>query len=121
MQSARDRILESAAAESGQCSSVAAALSLALLSTGVALPAAAQIAPQPSVSADAIKQREQELEAARIEQRSTTELQQKLKADIAAIGQDSSTLNQQLIDTATQVRTIEESLGGAASRLRPLD
>jgi len=77
MQSARDRISDSAAAESGQRSSVAAALSLALLSTGLALPAAAQIAPQPSVSADAIKQREQELEAARIEQRSTAELQQK--------------------------------------------
>ena len=88
MQSARDRISDSAAAESGQRPSVAAALSLALLSTGLALPAAAQIAPQPSVSADAIKQREQELEAARTEQRSAAELQQKLKANIAAIGQD---------------------------------
>jgi murein hydrolase activator len=121
MQSARDRISDSAAAESGQRSSVAAALSLALLSTGVALPAAAQIAPQPSVSADAIKQREQELETARIEQRSAAELQQKLKADIAAIGQDRSTLNQQLIDTATQVRTIETRIGDAESRLGPLD
>jgi murein hydrolase activator len=121
MQSARDRISDSAAAASGQRPSVAAALSLALLSTGLALPAAAQIAPQPSVSADAIKQREQELEAARIEQRSTTELQQKLKADIAAIGQDRSTLNQQLIDTATQVRTVETRIGDAESRLRPLD
>jgi septal ring factor EnvC (AmiA/AmiB activator) len=121
MQPARDRISDSAAPESGQRSSVAAALSLALLSTGVALPAAAQIAPQPSVSADAIKQREQELEAARIEQRSAAELQQKLKANIAAIGQDRSTLNQQLIDTATQVRTIETRIGDAESRLRPLD
>ena len=121
MQSARDRISDSAAAASGQRPSVAAALSLALLSTGLALPAAAQIAPQPSVSADAIKQREQELEAARIEQRSTAELQQKLKADIAAIGQDRSTLNQQLIDTATQVRTVETRIGDAESRLRPLD
>src|SRR4029453_1971225 len=75
----------------------------------------------PSVSADAIKQREQELEAARIEQRSAAELQQKLKADIAAIGQDRSTLNQQLIDTATQVRTIETRIGDAESRLGPLD
>jgi septal ring factor EnvC (AmiA/AmiB activator) len=121
MQSARDRISDSAAAENGQRSSVAAALSLALLSTGVALPAAAQIAPQPSVSADAIKQREQELEAARTEQRTAAELQQKLKANIAAIGQDRSTLNQQLIDTAAQVRTVETRIGDAESRLRPLD
>jgi murein hydrolase activator len=121
MQSARDRISDSAAAESGQRSSVAAALSLALLSTGLALPAAAQIAPQPSVSADAIKQREQELEAARTEQRSAAELQQKLKADIAAIGQDRSTLTQQLIDTATQVRTVETRIGDAEAGLRPLD
>src|SRR5262249_60753165 len=97
-----------------------AALSLALLSTGLALPAAAQIAPQPSVSADAIKQREQELEAARIEQRSTAELQQKLKADIAAIGQDRSTLNQQLIDTATQERPVETRNGEAEARLATL-
>jgi murein hydrolase activator len=121
MQPARDRISDSAAAESGQRPSVAAALSLALLSTGLALPAAAQIAPQPSVSADAIKQREQELEAARTEQRSAAELQQKLKADIAAIGQDRSTLNRQLIDTATQVRTVETRIADAELRLRPLD
>jgi murein hydrolase activator len=120
MHPARDRNLIAATAESGQ-RSVAAALSLALLSAGFALPVAAQTAPPSAVSSDAIKQREQELEAARTEQKNAAELRQKLQADIAAIGQDRSKLNQQLIDTATKVRTVETSIGDAESRLRPLD
>src|SRR5438874_886496 len=71
-------------------------LSIALMSAGFAAislsPAAAQTAPPAqqatAVSPDAIKQREQELEAARDQQRKAAELQQKLKADIDAIGQD---------------------------------
>ena len=74
-----------------------------------------------AVSPDAIKQREQELEAAREEQRKAAELQKKLKADIAAIGQDRSKLNQQLIEIATQVRTIETRIGATEAGLRPLD
>jgi septal ring factor EnvC (AmiA/AmiB activator) len=93
---------------------------------GLALsPAAAQVAaaaPQVTApSADAIKQREQELEAARAQQKSAAELQEKLKADIAAIGQDRSKLNQQLIDIAARVRGVETRIGDAEARLRPLD
>jgi septal ring factor EnvC (AmiA/AmiB activator) len=72
-------------------------------------------------SPDAIKQREEELEATREQQRKAAELQQKLKADIAAIGQDRSKLNQQLIDIATQVRGVETRIGETEGRLRPLD
>ena len=120
MHPARDRHFIAA---TGECSrpSVAVTLSLALLSAGFALPAAAQTAPPAPVSAEAIKQREQELEAARIEQKSAAEIRQKLQAEIAAIGQDRSKLNQQLIDTAAQVRTIETSMGDAEARLRSLD
>src|SRR3977135_1571395 len=90
----------------GRVSSVRIPLSIALLSAGFAgmslLPAAAQDAASPSqtpaTSPDAIKQREQELEATRAQQKSAAELQQKLKADIAAIGQDRSNITQQLID-----------------------
>ena len=59
-------------------------------------------APSPAAapSADDIKQREQELEAVRAQQKSAAEVQEQLKADIAAIGQDRSKLNQQLIDIA---------------------
>ena len=78
---------------------------------------AASAAPSP----DAIKQREQELEAARAQQKSAAELQEKLKADIAAIGQDRSKLNQQLIDIAARVRGVETRIGDAEARLRPLD
>ena len=88
-------------------------------------PAAAQVAaPAPqatAVSPDAIKQREQELEAARAQQKSAAEAQEKLKSEIAAIGQDRSKFNQQLIDIAAQVRTVETRIGDAEARLRPLD
>ena len=55
------------------------------------------------------------------QQRKAAELQQKLKADIAAIGQDRSKLNQQLIDIATQVRGVETRIGETEGELRPLD
>jgi septal ring factor EnvC (AmiA/AmiB activator) len=114
---------------SGPVASARISLSIALLSAGFAgispSPVAAQLAestPQAAApSPDAIKQREQELEAARVQQKSAAELQQKLKADIAAIGQDRSKLNAQLIDIAAQVRGIETRIGGAEARLRPLD
>src|SRR5258708_19975388 len=99
----------------GQGSSVRIRLSIALLSAGFAgmtiHPAAAQTAastPQAASSQatapspDAIKQREQELEATRAQQKSAAELQQKLRADIAAIGQDRRKPNHQLIHIAPQ-------------------
>src|SRR6266478_4590533 len=98
----------------GWLSSVRIPLSIALLSPGLAaislLPAAAQVAgtaqQTTATSPDAIKQREQELEATRAQQKSAAEAQAKLKADIAAIGQD---------------RTVETRIGDAEARLRPLD
>ncbi len=113
----------------GWLSSVRIPLSIALLSPGLAgiglLPAAAQVAgPAQQTSAtspDAIKLREQELEATRAQQKTAAEAQAKLKADIAAIGQDRSKLNQQLIDIAAQVRSVETRIGDAEARLRPLD
>jgi len=116
-------------ARCGQLYSVRISLSIALLSAGFAGihlgPAAAQVAAAPpqtvSTSPDAIKQREQELEATRAQQKSAAELQARLKADIAAIGQDRSKLNAQLIDIAAQVRGVETRIGDAEARLRPLD
>ena len=109
--------------------SVRIPLSIALLTAGFAAmslqPAAAQVAaPVPETSAaspDAIKQREQELEATRAQQKSAAEAQEKLKTEIAAVGQDRSKLNQQLIDIAAQVRGVETRIGDAEARLRPLD
>jgi septal ring factor EnvC (AmiA/AmiB activator) len=129
MQPDRDIPSLSDPARRGQLASARLPLSIALLSAGFAgiclPPAAAQVAettPQATaVSPDAIKQREQELEAARAQQKSAAELQQKLAADIASIGQDRSKLNQQLIDIAAQVRSVETRIGDAEARLRPLD
>jgi septal ring factor EnvC (AmiA/AmiB activator) len=104
-----------------------ARVSLVLLSAGVAsasFSASAQVAdPAPAAATlpDAIKQREQELEATRAQQKGAAELQQKLKAEIAAVGQDRSKLNAQLIDIAAQVRAVETRIGDAEARLRPLD
>ncbi len=74
-------------------------------------------APDP----EAIKQRTQELEAAREQQKKAAELEQKLKAEIAAIGQDRTKLNQQLIGIAAQVRDVEGKMADTEGRLRPLD
>ncbi|MGC1529085.1 MAG: hypothetical protein WA832_00155, partial [Bradyrhizobium sp.] len=70
-----------------------ARISVMLLSASFAsasVPASAQVAG-PALQAatalpDAIKQREQELEATRVQQKSSAELQQQLKAEVAAIG-----------------------------------
>jgi septal ring factor EnvC (AmiA/AmiB activator) len=103
-------------------------LSIALASLAGIMPPAANgqtvpATPTPAAnpSPDAIKQREQELEDARARQKSSAEAQEKLKADIAAIGQDRSKLNQQLIDIAAQVRGVETKIGDTEARLRPLD
>src|SRR6185437_6090630 len=102
--------------------------SIILLSAGFAsagVAASAQVAgPPPQATADssdAIKQREQELETTRAQQKSSAELQQQLKAEVAAIGQDRSQLNAQLIDVAAQVRAVESRIADAEARLRPLD
>ncbi len=134
MQSTRNIQTYPGTARRGQLCSVRIPLSIALLSAGFAgidlLPAAAQVAaaaPQATsgspdaISPDAIRLREQELEATRAQQKSAAELQERLKADIAAIGQDRSKLNAQLIDIAAKVRGVENRIDDAETRLRPLD
>ena len=64
---------------------------------------------------------QQELEAARAAQKASADAQAKLKAEISAIGQDRSKLNEQLIDVAGKVRAAETGIGDAEARLRPLD
>jgi len=105
---------------------IALPLSLALSplhAVGAILPTHAQGAVKQVSAPDpeAIKQRTQELEAAREQQKKAAELEQKLKADIAAIGQDRTKLNQQLIGIAAQVRDVEGRMADTEGRLRPLD
>ncbi len=98
---------------------------LTALAVGLSVPcivtAAAQVAAVQAPDADAIKQRAQELEAARQQRKAADDAAAKLKADIAAIGQDRTKLNQQLIDIAARVRAIEASIADTEGRLRPLD
>ncbi|MGY0570789.1 murein hydrolase activator EnvC family protein [Bradyrhizobium sp. RDM12] len=95
--------------------SVFAEESLAQAQTAAPAPQTAAISP------DAIKQREQELEAARASKKSAEEAQAKLKAEITSLGQDRTQLNQQLIDTAANVRTVETKIDEAEARLRTLN
>lgn len=92
-----------------------ARISLAQAQTAVPAPQTAAVSP------DAIKQREQELEAARARQKSAEEAQAKLKAEITALGQDRTQLNQQLIDTAANVRAVETKIDDTEARLRNLN
>ncbi|MGY4499472.1 septal ring factor EnvC (AmiA/AmiB activator) [Bradyrhizobium sp. GM24.11] len=96
----------------------------ASLFAGESLAQAPTAAPAPqtaAISPDAIKQREQELEAARASKKSAEEAQAKLKAEITSLGQDRTQLNQQLIDTAANVRTVETKIDEAEARLRTLN
>jgi murein hydrolase activator len=101
------------------------ALLFAMLISASLSQASAQntTAPPANVTApaDALKQREQELEAARIQQKDAADMQAKLKAVIAAIGEDRGKLNQQLIDISTQVRDVEGRVAETEGRLHTLD
>jgi murein hydrolase activator len=80
-----------------------------------------QIPAQAPSPLDALKQHDQELDAARAQQRAAIEAQTKLRLEIEAIGADRRALNQQLIDTAARVRDVEANIDATQARLKPLD
>lgn len=82
-------------------------------------PQATPAAPQPSL--DVLKQHDQELDAARAQQKVSAEEQNKLKHEIDSISANRAELNQQLIDTAAHIRVIETSIDATQARLKPLD
>jgi septal ring factor EnvC (AmiA/AmiB activator) len=99
---------------------------LGMLPLGL-IGAAAQTAPrgEPPAAADkqrdTIKQRDQELEAVRAEQKKALENEAKLKREIEAIGDDRRKFNQQIIDTAARVVSVEERIAKAKERMATLD
>jgi murein hydrolase activator len=113
-------------------SALAAALGLAL---PVTLPAAAKAQERPAFllaqngtskddraqKLDAIKQREQELQAARDAQSKSSDTEASLKREIEEIGADRGKLNQALIDTASRLRDVEAKIAATEDRLKPLD
>jgi septal ring factor EnvC (AmiA/AmiB activator) len=70
---------------------------------------------------EALKQRDQELEAVRKQQQEAGEVEARLRGEIQAISSDRRKLNEQLIATATRVRTIEARIVVTEDRLKPLD
>jgi septal ring factor EnvC (AmiA/AmiB activator) len=70
---------------------------------------------------DALRQRDQELEAIRTEQKKAAEAQAKLKEEIEAIGEDRRKFNQVLIDGAARLRETEDRIVETEDRLKPLD
>jgi len=83
------------------------------------------VVPAPAIASKTdpgvLKQHDQELNAARAQQRQTAETQAKLKLEIEAISADRTAFNQQLIDTAARVRDVEANIDAAQARLKPLD
>ena len=70
---------------------------------------------------DALKQRDQELEAVRAEQKKAAETQAKLQEEIDAIGEDRRKLNTALIEGAARLRDTEDRIAETEARLKPLD
>ncbi len=94
-------------------------------STPAAQVPSPSVVPAPGAPAkpdlNSLKQHDQELDAARAQQRAALEAQTKLKLEIEALGTDRRALNQQLIDTAAHVRNVEANIEATQARLKPLD
>ena len=75
----------------------------------------------PQSDLDKLKQEGRDLEAIRAEQTRAMENEIKLRREVEAIGNDRRQLNQQLIDTAARIRTMEDEVAAAQDRLKPLD
>jgi septal ring factor EnvC (AmiA/AmiB activator) len=88
--------------------------------------AGAQALPQPAAGqasspADALKARDQELDAALARARNSAETQAKLRGEIEGLGQDRRKFNAQLIDTAARVRDVEANISASQTRLDALN
>ncbi len=88
---------------------------------GSVSPPSSAPAAAPANGADALKARDQELNAALARQRSSAQNQAKLRGEIDALSQDRAKFNQQLIDTAARVRDVEANIDATQARLEPLD
>jgi septal ring factor EnvC (AmiA/AmiB activator) len=90
----------------------------AVLAQEQTAPAAQNEAADPLKT---LKQRDEELKAARDEQRKSAEAEAALKREIEQIGADRTKLNQDLIDTAARLRGVETKVASTQERLKPLD
>lgn len=100
----------------------AAALA-ALLTLLAAAPVLAQssAASKASLSSDALKLRDQELEMLRAQQKKAADAEKTLRLEIEQLGADRRKLNQALLDTAAKVRDNEAKLNATEQRMKPLE
>jgi murein hydrolase activator len=89
----------------------------AILSLGLSLAAHAE---DKSLTIDALKLRDQQLDDLRSEQRKSADTERKLRQEMESIGDDHRKLNQTLIDTAARVRQVEAQIVEVEGRLNPL-
>jgi murein hydrolase activator len=120
----RTDLMQAAFAAPAVCRPV---ISLTLAVLGV-LPVASLGAPGQALAeanrpagVESLQQREQELEALRAEQKKALENEAKLKREIEAIGDDRRKFNQQIIDTAARVVSLEEKIAKTKERMTALD
>jgi septal ring factor EnvC (AmiA/AmiB activator) len=79
----------------------------------------AQTASKPG-TAEALQQRDEELEAIRSQQKQASETEARLGREIESLGADRRKINAELIATASRIRTVEASIAAAEDRLKPL-
>src|SRR5262249_30981342 len=75
----------------------------------------------PPASLENLRARDQELESVSGEQKKAIENEAKLKREIEAIGDDRRKFNQQIIDTAARVVSLEEQIAKTKERMTALD
>lgn len=96
------------------------ALVAALMLTAGSAFAQSGTSPRDAAGSDLLRQRDQELEAARTEQKRAIENEKKLRAEIDALGEDRRKFNQALIDGAAKVKDTEKRLTENETRIKPL-
>jgi septal ring factor EnvC (AmiA/AmiB activator) len=74
-----------------------------------------------AVSPEVLQQRDQEFQALQAERKKAAETEARLRNEIDALAGDRRKFNQQLIDTATRVRNVEQRIAATETRLTPLD
>jgi len=87
----------------------------------LALPLALTAAALAQTKLETLQQRDQELDAVRLQQRKAAETERRLKLEIETIGDDRRRLNQALLDAAAKLRGAEARVAATEARLKPLD
>jgi septal ring factor EnvC (AmiA/AmiB activator) len=83
----------------------------------------ASTAPSSSGPAalEALKKRDQELQAIQAEQKKARANVAKIKREVESIGDDRRKINRQLIEVAARVRDVETQIAATEERIKPLD